>query len=837
MSGRWRLSPRLRAGLSLFFCIAAIWAIAIYDLHRSRASESDTAERITVFQAQAFAENARSTVRRVNEIVLDLRTHWVTNQPGFSELILRRQEHTEDIAFQVAVIGADGYLVYSNLATTTDRVDLGEREHFRVHSKAGGVDWLFISKPVKGKVSGKWSIQFTRPILANDRFAGVLVVSVSPSVFAEFGRNSSFGADTASTMVADSGEIMARYPDNGDYTGKALTVTPFLAADAPLSGHYSRVSQVDGVERIFGFFRIPDYGLSFVVGQSLESALAPYFEHRQLVLFIASAISLLVSLLLLLYFRFRSAREEMQRLVSESKAMLWSAIDSFGEAFVIYDRDDRLAYCNEQYRAYHRSTADLLEPGRRFEEILRAGAARGQYLEAIGREEEWVVKRLQAHRSGNTDTLQKTNDGRWLRIIERITPEGFLVGFRIDVSELYVAKDAAESANRAKSEFLANMSHEIRTPMNGILGMTEVLLDSPLSPEQREYLSIVKASGDSLLGIINDILDFSKIEAGRMELECIPFDLSTLIAASVAAQLPLAVTKGLAIELHMADDLPAIVTGDPLRLGQVITKLLDNAIKFTERGEIRVRVRLLEATCADSIRLHLAVTDTGIGIAPDKLATVFNSFAQADSSVSRPFGGTGLGLTIARQLLALMGGTLHVDSVLGQGSSFSFDFRAGTPAQSPAPVDEQAFSDVQPLPRSLNILLVEDNRVNQRLATAILGKAGHRVSVASDGFEAIARASEERFDVVLMDLQMPGLDGIQATQRIRAQEAASAAHMPIIAMTANALAGDKERCLAAGMDDYLSKPIKRNELFQALARISCDVTTVSAVADDKTPAA
>ena len=814
-------SSRVRLGVSLLLSLAVIWTMAAYELSRSRAGELHTAERINVFQAQAFAENARSTIKRIDEIILDLRTHWIDNRAGFSKLILNRQEHTEDIAFQVAVIGADGYLEYTNLATT-DRVYLGEREHFRVHREAAGRDRLFISLPLKGKVSGKWSIQFTRPILAGNRFVGVLVVSVSPGAFAEFGRNNPFGIDNFSTMVADGGEVMARYPDNEGSIGKKLTAAPFLADDAPLSGHYRRESQLDGVERIFGFFRIPEYGLSFVVAQTVKGALAPYFESRRLVLLITTAISILVSLLLILQFRSRSAREEMQRLVRESQGMLWSAIDTFGEAFVIYDRDDRLAYCNEQYRAYHRATADMLQPGRRFEEILRAGADRGQYPEAVGHEDEWIAERLEAHRRGNSDFIQRTNDGRRQRIIERMTPEGFQVGFRIDVTELYAAKDAAESANRAKSDFLANMSHEIRTPMNGILGMTEVLLDSPLPEEQRGYLSIIKASGDSLLTIINDILDFSKIEAGRLELENIPFELSRTIAAIVSGQQAQASAKGLSIDLQLADDLPRVITCDPVRLGQVITNLLGNAIKFTEKGNISICVRCVEPSCAGSIRLHVSVADTGIGIAPEKLTTIFTSFAQADNSVTRQYGGTGLGLTISRELVTLMGGTLQVESVFGQGSVFSFDFPAGIPEEQAECSETRLSGDEQQTLRTLEILLVEDNKVNQRLVFAILGKAGHRVSVASDGLEALECLNERTFDVVLMDLQMPGLDGIETTQRIRAQEAVSGRHVPIIAITANALPGDKERCLAAGMDGYLTKPFNRAELFQVLARFGSE---------------
>ena len=802
---------------AMLFVLAVIWSVAAYDLQRSRDSELYSSEQITVFQAQAFAENVRSTIKRINEIALDLRTHWVANPGGFAELIRQRQEHTADIAFQVAVIGADGYLVYSNLATSNERVYLGEREHFRVHQQAAGRDQLFISKPLLGKVSGKWSIQFTRPILGKNGFAGVVVISVSPSSFAEFSQDKHFGGSQVSTMFSGSGVVMARHPGNDEYVGKALVDAPFLGADAPQSGFYHGVSQLDGIERIFGFFRIPEYGVSLVVGETVASALAPYDAHRKSVLLVASLISALSVLLIALLFRSRSAQQEMQRQVQESKEMLWSAVDSLDEAFVIYDTDDRLAYCNERYRRYHQTSADILVPGCSFEEIIRTCAERGQYPEATARIDAWVAERMSAHRSGNADFIQQTDAGRWLRIIERVTPKGFWIGFRIDITELYEAKAAAENANRAKSDFLANMSHEIRTPMNGILGMTEVLLDTPLSVEQREYLSIVKSSGDSLLTIINDILDFSKIEAGRLELENIPFELAKTIAAVVANQRARVTAKGLNLDLQLPDDLPALVVGDPVRLGQVITNLLGNAIKFTETGRIGIAVRCLEVLPAGDRRLEVSVRDSGIGIAQDKLDSIFEAFVQSDSSVTRQYGGTGLGLAISHRLVSRMGGNLRVASVLGQGSTFSFDFlvSAAPSAESSGAPKGPPQTAEEPAPeRSLDILLVEDNKVNQRLMTAILGRAGHRVCVAGNGLEALDRLAAGRFDVALMDLNMPELDGIQTVERIRQREAFDGTHLPIIALTANAMVGERERCLAIGMDDYLPKPFKRMQLLQ-----------------------
>jgi PAS domain S-box-containing protein len=629
-------------------------------------------------------------------------------------------------------------------------------------------------------------------------------------------------------------------------------------------------------------------------------------------------------------------------------SLLRAAIESLPDGFVLFDANDRIALYNERYRDMYRESADLIAVGTLYEHGIREGVRRGQYPEALGREEEWIAERLRQHRDPRGPIEQRTAEGRWVRILEHRTPAGETVGLRVDITEIkerettlqrseqrvratmdatpdcifcvdaegraidvnqavetvfgyrradiigrvpvdimiperfrpalkdglrrYVeagevpdgkirhelkavradgtefdceititaaasteqpllvgylrdtterkrrerelrqARDAAEVADRAKSEFIARMSHEIRTPMNAVIGLSSLLVDTPLDANQRQYVDMIEKSAAHLLSLINDILDFSRLGAGHLDLDVHPFSLRDVAEGAVAVSRSLPGAANLKIVSTLAPDIPARLRGDTRRLNQILLNLLGNAVKFTDSGSVTLSCAVLERR-AGAVRLRFAVADTGIGILPETRSRLFQPFEQGAGRPGRQASGTGLGLAICRQLVELMGGRIGVDSVPGKGSTFWFELDVETAGSGATTTGDQAAAGH----RQLSILVAEDVPAHQVVTRALLESMGHRVEIAADGAAALAAAKIGRFDVVLMDIQMPVMDGLQATRAIRAIDG-PVATIPIVALIPFGQPEDRARARAAGATDDLERPIRPRQLAAVIER-------------------
>lgn len=520
--------------------------------------------------------------------------------------------------------------------------------------------------------------------------------------------------------------------------------------------------------------------------------------------------------------------EQSLHLLSNSEARLQAVFNNPMVGVALITPDGRCMLLNARWASLAATPAEQLQ-GR---------SVLGLFDES---ERESLLTYIDQLLSHESETLERElcclrRDGQtfwgWLSLSAIHSHEGghaAILMLLLDISDLKAAEarvresaEIAQAANRAKSDFLANMSHEIRTPMNGIIGMVELALDTPLTNEQQEYLRIVKSSADALLVIINDILDFSKIESGKLALDHHPFLLRESLEDMLRLLAVRAQEKNLTLDLIMSNTLPDGLIGDKGRLQQILINLIGNALKFTERGRVSLHVTLHEEW-QEGLTLKFAVHDTGMGIAPEKLSTIFDAFAQADTAITRQYGGTGLGLTISKRLVELMGGTIQVSSDLGRGSTFSFtakfevDHHVTRPTSTSTPVVNPTVS---------HILLVEDNPVNRQLCEKLLSRFARQVSVAVDGAQAVEMAKEKPFDLILMDVELPVFSGLVATSRIRAYEQAHAqARVPIVALTAHNDASVHQRCLDAGMDAWLHKPLQRETLAAVIAQFGTNANS------------
>ncbi|MFO0725652.1 MAG: ATP-binding protein [Myxococcota bacterium] len=534
-------------------------------------------------------------------------------------------------------------------------------------------------------------------------------------------------------------------------------------------------------------------------------------------------------------------RYRMWQLLQERRAAptvvpgLEASIADLAPALIwVTDAESRFIYVNQ---------ATLAHSGKSAAELLGAPGFSTVHPDDVEKLRQRRAAEIAKHQSWRDEVRVRSADGayRWVsfHVVPRFEGGQFVgqIAIGVDTTErkqqeqaLVEQTEAAAASSKLKSEFLAKMSHEIRTPMNGVIGMTDLLCATALDGDQRYYASTIRSSAEALLTIINDILDYSKIEAHRLRIEPVDFDLRTELDALVEILKLKAEEKGIALALHFPPELQATVRGDWSRIRQILTNLIANAIKFTDRGGVEVRVQPTESA-GDKVNLAFSVRDTGIGIPQEQQGNVFLPFMQADGESRRRQGGTGLGLAISRELAELMGGQLLLESRPGVGTTFTVVLplersakhlsappRHGTRSLDPKRPPKLAVVEERPFV-GLRVLVAEDNLVNQRVITRVLENMGCVVECVADGDAAVRASEDPSFAVILMDLQMPLCDGTEATRRIRARELTTGKHVPIVALTADAMSGDRERCLKAGMDDYVSKPFRAGDVQQALERL------------------
>ena len=715
----------------------------------------------------------------------------------------------------VAVLREDGAVLAAAQANT-QRMGVDLPKDFAREVLSQAAPQMVISAPVVNFATAERVVYFGRTVHLGER--RVLAVAEVPitligTVLAQAIEIRGLSA----TFEREDGQLLVSVPPDERLMGQKLS-PPLDArrADGSPMRMRSRLSAEPAI-----VVARPTLYRSLLIAASIpiDAALAEWRSDRQDIVRVAGAfIAMLLSAGVFIHWhaeRLAGARGEVTR----AKATLDQALGSMADGFLLCDAQDRVIAWNRRYVEIFPWVREAIAPGAPFRQLAALMAPAMTPGGSDAERQAWVDRRMAIHGSGNGMYEQELAHGMVVHAIERRTPEGGVVSVTRDITAaeraLARAKAAAEAANESKSQFLAAMSHEIRTPLNGVLGMNGLLLNTPLTSEQRRFAELIRSSGQTLLTVINDILDLAKIEAGRMELEIVEFDPAGMLDEVVSLLAVRAQAKGLALNLRLPPDLPDSLEGDPSRLRQVLFNLIGNALKFTEQGSVDVELSH-RAIAEGRIELTISVRDTGIGIAPDAMPKLFDRFMQADATTSRRYGGTGLGLAISHEIVDLMAGRIEVESAVGMGSTFRVVVpmapgHDGRPDAAESTV--MGASDMA----GLRILVAEDNGVNQILIKAILDHMGHFCDIVANGIEVVRQVQGAHYDLVLMDIQMPEMDGEAATRAIRGLDA-PVASIPIIAMTANAMVEHRQAYLSSGMNDYVSKPINSKMLASAIAR-------------------
>jgi signal transduction histidine kinase/CheY-like chemotaxis protein/HPt (histidine-containing phosphotransfer) domain-containing protein len=831
----------------LIVLVLAATALAVWEGRQSAVHEYEDRE---VRLGIVLAEQAERAIQAA-DIVVAATVDQIQASGIETDHDLRRAMTSEDVHNELeqklrnlpqlralTIQDANGRAVNTSRFWPSSGRDLSAGDVYR-HFQDGSANGPYVSAPQTGRLSGEWTFFLARRIIGRDgRFVGIVTGTISLQYFADLFDAVDRDNTVLISLLRRDGTIVVLHPRAPAFVGQRLPGdSPWYRVLASNGGLYEGNGFVGNAPRSTSVHPLRDYPLVIDVGTDNDVALAGW---RRQALYISLGATLVILTLLGL---FRLSRMQFRRLADNAldlgaaaaalrtseaalaakSRILESTLRYMDQGIMMIAADRRVVAWNTRAAILLDLPEALLARQPHFSEVQEYQFQINEFAETPA----VLTAAIKAGGMFEVPSLyeRRRPNGRVLEIRTVPMPDGGAVRTYTDITDRHraetfasaardqaeAARAAAEKASQAKTEFLANMSHEIRTPMNGVIGMNDLLLRSDLTPTQREWAVGVQESARALLSVIDDILDISKLEAGKVELDTTDFHLGDTLRAAFGLMRPCEARRGLTMLCHVDPAAERLVHGDPFRLRQVLLNLLGNAVKFTERGQVTLRA---EPDPADTSLVRIEVEDTGIGMSRQTLDRLFQKFAQADSSISRRFGGTGLGLAISRELTELMGGQLTAESTEGVGSLFRIVLPL--PSAVGVPFAGETRGEPEPMSRTLHVLVADDNPINQRLLTGLLQGAGHGVTVAANGRKAVEVVLQEQVDIVLMDVQMPMMDGIQATNHIRALPAPRC-DIPIIALTADALHGAAERYRAAGMDGYLSKPLSAQALFRTLS--------------------
>ena len=813
----------------LLCALAVIWGVIWFHLDTEYRHTIREAMERSASVAETLEENVRRSVAILDAALTNCRVLYLHDKDHFKVgPWMRDKPVLMKIAVQISITDATGTVVTASGDNGPPPVNIADRPHFLVQA-AATEDRLFISVPVIGRSSGRLSVQFTRRIVNPDgSFAGVVVGSFDPFVINEF-QNGVRPNGGFMMLIGGDGIIRAAQPETaligGTFPDSAILKKINETGDEPLAGGTETV--MDDVA-IVSYRKVAFTQLFVAAGFPASTVFAHYGDERRITLLAGAVLSLAVLFVGVITIRHR------RRLTRFHRALMLT-LDNISQGIMMIDQRRRMPVVNRRVVEILGLPEGLAVPGGDFNALVAWQLRNGEFR-SNDPEDRRITAMINA---GGIDAkvglYERTRaDGTVLEVRTNVLPDGSAVRTFTDVTErkrieheMADARDAARAGERARTEFLAVMSHEIRTPMNGIIGAAGLLRDMRLTAEQQEYVRVIHECGDQLSSLIQNILDFTRLDGERLELEEMAFDPRALIRDTIAALSGQARAKGLTLVAAIGE-MPVTVSGDAARLRQILENLINNGIKFTDTGGVTVDARMIAAD-ARTVTLAIAVIDSGVGIDPDSKQRLSVAFTQADSSMSRRFGGAGLGLAICKHLVALMGGTIDVDSVPGEGCTFRFSIHLrrapggspeGSPGGSAVEPPTEPFTEPSTEPsgpgapkpvRHLKVLLAEDNATNRHVATRMLTRMGHTVDAVEDGAQAISAAAEGDYDVILMDMMMPEVDGLAATRAIRAGTPPRRDTV-IVGLTANALPSDRAACAAAGMNNFVSKPVTLERL-------------------------